>query len=362
MANYLELIEENPAGVNGLGEGYVVDDQSWLGSSHGTDTAESIMLDGPSCLARFPDGVVPSGTCLGKITATGKYGPYAETGATPSNEQQTVRINNADRGTFSLSFRDEYTAPLAYGASAAQIVAALEALPSIGTGNVTGTGGPVNVADVTLTFAGALAGADVPQLAADGSLLGNQTSEVQALAVSNATGGTFTLVFRGQETAAIAYNASAAAVQSALEGLANVNPGDVTAAGGPLGTATVTLTFGGQYAQYNEPQIHANSSLVGTGAAATITTTTEGGQADYPTPTVAVATTTPGAPPGGTGGLENFAGLLFTTRSVLPKGASGAVDVSGALFWHGKVVVSKLPPNSGYDGTVPAAAPLIRFV
>jgi hypothetical protein len=362
MVSYLELIEENPAGVNGLGEGYVVDDQSWLGSSHGTDTAESVMLDGATCLARFPDGVVPSGTCLGKITATGKYGPYAASGQTPVNEVQTVRVTNADRGTFSLNFRDEWTAPLAFGASAAQIVAALEALPSIGTGNVTGTGGPVNTANVTLTFAGDLAGDDVPQLGFDGSLLGNQTSEVQALAVANATGGTFTLVFRGQETAAIAYNATATAVRTALEGLANINPGDVTTGGGPLGTSTVTITFAGQYAQFNEPQLYANSSLVGTGAAATITTTTEGGQAAYPTPTVAVATTTPGAPPGGTGGLETFVGHLFTTRSVMPKGATQATDTSGALFWHGKVVVSKLPPNSGYTDAVAAAAKFIRYV
>ena len=40
-------------------------------------------------------------------------------------------------------------------------------------------------------------------------------------------GGTFTLTYNGQTTAAIAYNATAAQVQSALEALNNVAPGDV---------------------------------------------------------------------------------------------------------------------------------------
>lgn len=362
MANYLELIEETPAGVSGLGEGYVVDDQSWLGSSHGTDTAESIMLDGPSCLARFPDGVVPSGTCLGKITATGKYGPYAASGQVAVNEQQTVRVTNADSGTFSLGFKGQWTTPINWNASAAQIVAALEALPAIGTGGVTGTGGPVNTANVTLTFADELAGGDVEQLDVDFRALANSTGEVQRLTVSGATGGTFTLVFRGQETAAIAYNASAADVVTALNALAAVDSGDVVGTGGALGTAPVDLSFAGQYSLQNVAQLYANSSLTGTAPSITVATTTEGGQVDYPEPNVAVATTTQGAPEGGTGGLETFVGHLFTTRSVKPKGAATAVDTSAALFWHGKVVSSKLPPNSGYTDAVAAGAKFIRYV
>lgn len=66
------------------------------------------------------------------------------------------------------------------------------------------------------------------------------------------TGGTFTLTYNGQTTAGIAYNATAAAVQSALEALSNVNPGDVTVtgnAGGPWTIATAgaapTITANG---------------------------------------------------------------------------------------------------------------------
>jgi hypothetical protein len=56
------------------------------------------------------------------------------------------------------------------------------------------------------------------------------------------TAGTFTITRSGETTATIAFNANAAAVQTALEGLRSVNVGDVTVSGGPgPGTAwTVT--------------------------------------------------------------------------------------------------------------------------
>lgn len=59
-------------------ESFGQDDQSWLGSSHGTDTARSITLDITKFTAgtHYPDGYVKSGIPLGKITTGGKYGPY----------------------------------------------------------------------------------------------------------------------------------------------------------------------------------------------------------------------------------------------------------------------------------------------
>lgn len=104
-------------------------------------------------------------------------------------------------------------------------------------------------------------------------------NEVQSLATSGSpTGGTVTLTFNGQSTAPIAYNAAASAVQSALEALDNVNAGEVTAAGGALGTAPVTLTFSGRYAGANVPKMTVTSALTGgTNPSAAITVTTEGG-------------------------------------------------------------------------------------
>lgn len=52
------------------------EDQSWLGSAHGTESTESITLDASAFIGTFTDGIIPSGVVLGKITATGLYGPH----------------------------------------------------------------------------------------------------------------------------------------------------------------------------------------------------------------------------------------------------------------------------------------------
>jgi len=52
--------------------------QSWLGSQHGTDMLRPCTLDTSTFTAgtHYPAGYFPSGTSLGRITATGLYGPY----------------------------------------------------------------------------------------------------------------------------------------------------------------------------------------------------------------------------------------------------------------------------------------------
>lgn len=59
-------------------ESFGQDNQSWLGSAHGTDMARTITLDTSTFTAatHYPNGYFPSGLPLGKITASGKYGPY----------------------------------------------------------------------------------------------------------------------------------------------------------------------------------------------------------------------------------------------------------------------------------------------
>lgn len=108
-------------------------------------------------------------------------------------------------------------------------------------------------------------------------------SEVQTITVTGSpTGGNFTLTFSGQTTGTIAYNASAGTVQTALEALSNVAPGDVVCAGGPLPGTPVTVTFGGQYAGTDVPLItDVDAGLTGgTTPAVTVTTTTPGGSGD----------------------------------------------------------------------------------
>ena len=104
-------------------------------------------------------------------------------------------------------------------------------------------------------------------------------AEVQRITITGTpTGGTFTLTFDGQTTGSIAYNAVAADVVTALNALSNINPGDVTATGGPLPGSAVDVTFVGQYEGVNVPQMTATSSLTGgTTPAVAVTPVTQGG-------------------------------------------------------------------------------------
>lgn len=97
-------------------------------------------------------------------------------------------------------------------------------------------------------------------------------NEVQRVTLAGLGGSdTWTLTFDGEKTANIDDVATPAAVQAALEGLSNVQPGDVSVADAP-GTA-YDVTFQGQYAGQSVPTL--------TGAATTgsvaVTVTQEGG-------------------------------------------------------------------------------------
>ena len=138
-------------------------------------------------------------------------------------------------GTFTLTFNGQTTAGIDYNASATAVLSALEALSSIGSGNVSVALISPSVWDVT--FIGALGELDVSQMTGSASgltggavsisttqvAIAGQNEIQQVQIVPNAEGGTFTLTIDpggGDETTGdIAYNASASTVQTALEGL-----------------------------------------------------------------------------------------------------------------------------------------------
>lgn len=96
-------------------------------------------------------------------------------------------------------------------------------------------------------------------------------SETQTVTVGGGS-GTFTLTFNGQTTSSLAFNATAATVQSALNALSSI--------GGVGGSVTVTqvgsvytVTFGGTLAGANQPEMTASGSG---GATVAVATTHEG--------------------------------------------------------------------------------------
>jgi hypothetical protein len=103
------------------------------------------------------DGVVQKmllpGEVMAKITSgpdAGKIGPFMAAG---TKEVQTLtKAGTVSGGTFTITFKGETTAPIAWNAVAADVQAALIALSTVGTGGVTVTGGPLNTGAFSVTF------------------------------------------------------------------------------------------------------------------------------------------------------------------------------------------------------------------
>lgn len=130
-------------------------------------------------------------------------------------------------GTFQLKLGSETTAAMAWDASTGVVKAALEALAAVAYDDVEVTRGPV-------------------------------TCETQEIAIDGATGGSFTLTFAGQTTAAIPYNTSDTEMEAKLKALTSVGLFDlnvkskvtnevqnVLLVGEPT-SGDFTLTFDGQ--------------------------------------------------------------------------------------------------------------------
>lgn len=168
---------------------------------------------------------------------------------------------------------------------------------------------------LALPTSGANAGFAVPMAA--------KANEGQTVTITGIpTGGTFTLTLDGETTAAIAYNATAAAVTTALENLSNVRVGSVTVTGGPGPTTPWVVTFTGtQYSGTDVPQMTATSSLTGgTAPAVAVTTSTAGGS-------------------GVTDGSDILAGFLAYPQAV----TAADTVVHGPLLDHGRIITANLP-------------------
>ena len=280
---------------------------------------------------------------LGANNLTGGTTPapkidHKTSGAAQVNDVQSLSlVGNPTAGTFSLSFGGQ-TANIAYNAQASDVQNALGALSSVGDNNVACTGGPLPSAAVTISFQKALGASPLPVITAGPSTLAGPAptvkhtttgvtgaNEVQTLSVSGSpTGGGFTLSFGGQTTASIAFNATAAQVQTALAALTSIQAGNITCAGGPLPTSSVSITFQGTlgFAPQNPITIGANTLSGGTTPAPAIARTTPGVQSVNDVQSLSIS----GTATGGTFALS-FQGA---TAAALPYNAT-ATQLQAAL-------------------------------
>lgn len=99
----------------------------------------------------------------------------------------------------------------------------------------------------------------------------NTTANQTLTITGNPTGGSLWLVYNGQETGAIAYDAGAISVKEALAILSNVpSPDDIACADGPLPSESVTITFQGALASVANTLSSGNGLSGGTSPTITV--------------------------------------------------------------------------------------------
>lgn len=225
---------------------------------------------------------------------------------------QTITFNAAAAGgTFTITFDGQTTGAITFNpadatATAAAIQNALEALTNVQVGDIDVTSQSVRIYDIDFST-GQYYGQEVSLITLDiTNLTGNNAApsvtttqegsagvnEIQSLELTidtynstlneiqtltmlgGPTGGDFTLTVPSYgTTAAIAYNASAATVQAALEGV--VGSGNVACSGGPLDVRYIKVTFQGLLAGLDIGEMTADASGLTGGTSLDVTVTEE---------------------------------------------------------------------------------------
>lgn len=235
-----------------------------------------------------------------------------------ADEVQTINMS-ASGGTYTVTLGASTSAAIAFNASASALQSALEAMPSIGVGNVRVSGGTTS--PYALTFQGALADTNLTQITLNTGSLTGGTATAATTADGAALGGSFTLGFESGVTGAINLGDSAASIQTKLEALAGAGNikvlGSSTSAGG-----TYLLLFSGARANSAQSPITATGSLTGTGANVTAATLLGGGLTGHETQSVTLIGN----------GLGGYFTLIFNGQvtAPIPAGASAAA-VQAAL-------------------------------
>jgi NHL repeat-containing protein len=225
-----------------------------------------------------------------------------------SSISENQRLNrDATAGQYRLTFNGDTTADLAFDATPQQVRAALEALPSIGAGNVAASG-------FIVRFTNDLANDDVAQLVVSNGTTpltgtidvttifdgfgGGGANEVQEVTVA-ATAGTFNLSFDpdgagpqpSETTIDIPFNwlggggtfaaqqAPIDTVQEALHALPSIPPDSVRVEGGPgdaSGSTPYRITFSKALGARDVAQLSVDGSGLSGGAGASVATVIPG--------------------------------------------------------------------------------------
>lgn len=116
---------------------YGNEDQRWIGNGGQPGLApRSIVLDRSlfDLTTDYPNGYIPSGVELGKVTATGLYGPYTGS-ANRTEEQVTFLEGGSGLTSWTTTFGGQTTSSLDDDVTPTQLLAALHALSNVADGS-----------------------------------------------------------------------------------------------------------------------------------------------------------------------------------------------------------------------------------
>ncbi|GAA5506096.1 tandem-95 repeat protein [Novipirellula caenicola] len=204
-----------------------------------------------------------------------------------ANELQQITLDPAiESGTFVLRFAGLNTAPIAYDATAADVQSALEALPNIGRGNVVVTGGDLPGTPLLVEFDETLRNQNILSLISipPATELLENNERLRLTLTGGPTGGNFRINASGGgltgSSGDIAWNANAAAVQSALENINGIAAGDVVVtalSGTNLPGAVFQIEFVNGLADTDVADLTTSDTLTGgTGPNAALTVLVQG--------------------------------------------------------------------------------------
>ncbi len=192
--------------------------------------------------------VLGVGYPMGYNDSTGQHAPWTA----PDPTVAVITLTGATGGTFTITVNSATTAVLAWNAAAAAVTAALKAIGYDVTTSL-------DTLVYTITFDGQAEINVLPTVTADlsgitgdlseGVTVNDGTAQVASPTVLNislgitvpATGGTFTVTYDGNESGAIAYDASAADIQTAILAIGTHAPDTVSVV--RAGLSDITISF-----------------------------------------------------------------------------------------------------------------------
>ena len=267
------------------------------------------------------NGASITGAATVSVTTTQAGGAISEIQDVTSNNGEPYQLTH---GSYTSGF-------LSANMTAAQFQTALEAMPSFGAGNVlVSRSNTATTVTFRVSWVGALIGNNYALMSFVSTPTGGviaavqdgttQNEKQQVSLVGSPTGGTFTLTFQGQTTAAIAYNADTATLDAALEALSNIGVGDVTCTGGPLPGTAIVVEFTTALANTDVQQMTGSGTSL-TGASVNVSVTQEAVTGVNEQQEIEIQ----GTPTGGTFTIT-YSGQ--TTGTIAYNAAAGTVDTA----------------------------------